>query len=70
MLWRIPAPVAGGLLSKGGCLTMAGTKACKTGPSSDRRMKEAAVKPEPEVIAGPRGSAVNLALPPQSPSAA
>ncbi len=33
-------------------------------------MKDAAVMPEPEVIAGPRGSAVNSALPLQSPSAA
>jgi len=33
-------------------------------------MGQAAVKPEPEVIADPRGTAVNKALPPQSPQAA
>ena len=35
-------------MSKGGRLTMAGTNADKPGLSSDRRMKQAAVKPEPE----------------------
>ena len=44
---------------KGGRLTMAGTKLSKPGLSPDRRMKHAAVKPELEVIADPKGTAVN-----------
>ena len=64
---RAPLPMGGGQLSRGSRLTMAGTKACKPGPSPDRRMQQAAVKPELEVIADPRGTAVNGALPLQSP---
>jgi len=32
-------------------------------------MQQAAVKPEWEVIADPKGTAVNVALPPHSPAA-
>lgn len=64
---RAPLPVGGGLLRQGGRLTMAGTDADNPGLSPDRRMRQAAVKPEPEVIADPRGTAVNGALPSQSP---
>jgi len=67
VMQHAPIPVEGGQLSQGGRLTMAGAKAWKPGPSSDRRMQQAAVKPEPEVIADPRGTAVNMALPLQSP---
>ena len=59
MMQQAPIPVGGGQLSKGGRLTMAGTKVCKAGLSSDRWMKHTAVKSEPEVIADPRGTAVN-----------
>jgi len=64
---RTPVPVGGGPLSKGGRLTMAGTETFKPSLSSDRRMRDAAVKSEPEVIADPRGTAVKSALPLQSP---
>ena len=67
MMRRAPLPMGGGQLSKGGRLTMAGTKACKPGPSSDRRMQQAAVKVESEVIADRRGTAVNEAMVLQSP---
>ena len=40
-------------MSKGGWVTMAGTKACKPGHSSDRRMRHAAVKVESELTADP-----------------
>jgi len=66
---RIPIPVEGGLLGKGGRLTMAGTKVWKPGLSPDRRMKHAAVKSERELIADPKGTAVNTALLVQSPQA-
>ncbi len=56
-------------MSEGGRLTMAGTKEWKPGLSPDRRMRQAAVKPESEVIADPRGTAVNSALLPRSPHA-
>jgi hypothetical protein len=48
---------------------MAGTKAWKPGLSSERRMRQAAVKSELEVIADPKGTAVNAALLLHSPSA-
>jgi len=49
---------------------MAGTKAFKPGRSPDRRMQQAVVKLEPEVIAEPKATAVNRILLRQSPSAA
>ena len=48
MMRQAPIPVGGGQLSTGGRLTMAGIMVDKPGLSSDRRMKHAAVKPEPE----------------------
>ena len=57
-------------MCKGGRLTMAGTNVRKPGLSPDRRMQQAAVKPDPEVIADPRGTAVNTAMLLQSPQAA
>ena len=46
---------------------MAGIKAKNPGLSAERRMKQAAVKSELEVIADPKGTAVNAALLLQSP---
>ena len=64
---QAPIPVEGGQLSRDGCLTMADTIAWRIGLSSDRGMKDAPVKSEPEVIADPKGTAVNEAMLPQSP---
>ena len=47
-------------MSKGGRLTMAGTMADKPGLSSDRRMKQAAVKPEPEEAPNATGALGDL----------
>ena len=63
-------PMGGGQLSTGGRLTMAGTKVFKPGLSPDRRMQQAVVKLEPEVIAEPKATAVNRILLRQGSSAA
>jgi hypothetical protein len=65
-----PIPAATGALSKGRPVDNGRDNAWKPGPGPDRRMRYAAVKLELEVIADPRGTAVNKAMQPSSPSAA
>jgi hypothetical protein len=65
-----PIPAATGALSKGRPVDNGRDNAWKPGPGPDRRMRYAAVKLELEVIADPRGTAVNRALRSPSPWAA